>query len=112
MMKKNEPAIVVDLDGCLVDIKHRIKAGLDNPDTFYEGIENDEPIWALCTLISAVTDKFSIFILTGRPERVREQTETWLQKHFIPYNRLIMRPDGGAGVVADYKLANVQALTE
>ena len=35
-----------------------------------------------------------IILLTGRGERVREATETWLEHNQIPFDELIMRSEG------------------
>ena len=36
----------------------------------------------------------NIIILTGRSESARTSTEIWLKKYKIPYDKLLMRPDG------------------
>jgi hypothetical protein len=36
---------------------------------------------------------YYIIIMTGRPESVRTQTEEWLSKNGIIYDRLIMKPE-------------------
>ncbi len=40
-----------------------------------------------------IQNGWSIIILTGRPNRLRKPTTTWLRKHLSWYNQLIMRPD-------------------
>lgn len=36
---------------------------------------------------------YYIIIMTGRPENVRSQTEEWLSKNGIIYDKLIMKPE-------------------
>src|SRR3990167_2586542 len=108
--KTMSSTIVLDLDGCLVDVKYRMRTFTDDPEAFYSGIEDDRPLSAMCTLARALDLKFTIIILTGRPERVRPKTLTWLERHKIPFDCLLMRPDYGEGSVCDFKLDAIQKL--
>lgn len=111
--------IVCDLDGTLANCEHRVHhvqktdgAGLrrkPNWDAFYAGVKDDEanyPVLNLLhTYLSAEHDYHLIFC-SGRPERCRDDTETWLHEqgfhrgHKARYE-LLMRKDG------DFRADNV-----
>jgi hypothetical protein len=38
--------------------------------------------------------KFKVYIVSGRSEEVRKETEVWLAQHQVPYHELIMRRRG------------------
>lgn len=93
---------VFDLDGTLADLTHRLEYIQCKPKNwakFFEACDKDAPIsWVinLMALLWAATAESgdAVIILSGRAERVREKTETWLRTHEIQYSRLIMRKDG------------------
>lgn len=92
--------VVSDLDETLANGKNReghLKATPPNWTAFFDACETDEPIWPVIKVLSGLTSGFMgcrIEIWTGRPERVRVQTERWLDRHRIRYARLRMRADG------------------
>lgn len=91
--------IVCDLDGVLADSSERIgKAilpdGSIDPDLIDLNILDDKPrtdvIGAVTWLVEA--SKMSLEIWTARPDRTRADTEAWLAKHQIRYDKLRMAP--------------------
>ncbi len=89
--------IVFDIDGTLADIEHRVgfvKTKPKNWAAFDAGIPNDKvnmPVanvfWSL-----AATDKHDIILASGRNERSREATETWLYSNgLVGWQKLYMR---------------------
>jgi len=93
-------AIIVDLDGTLCNIDHRIHllVGRDSKEwhKFEDGCISDGVNgWAehLITLYK-VKAGYKILLVTGRTEKVRGLTEEWLLGHCIPYDELYMRPEG------------------
>ena len=87
--------IVFDIDGTLSDPSQRLHF-LENKDwdSFYEHCDEDPVISHVSFLAQELGKEHRIFILTGRPEKVREKTQKWLMEHYIPYDRLLMRKDG------------------
>lgn len=85
--------IIFDIDGTLADITHRLQY-VKNKDyeKFFELMPKDKPRKTEQTLIKILAKEFKTILLTGRPEVYRTKTETWLKKHKIPYDNLIMRP--------------------
>ena len=87
--------IIFDIDGTLSDPSQRLHF-LENKDwdSFYEHCDEDPVISHVSFLAQELGKDHRIFILTGRPERVRKKTQKWLMEHCIPYDRLLMRKDG------------------
>jgi uncharacterized HAD superfamily protein len=93
-----EKAIIVDLDGTLTNVDHRVQFVRMNPKNWKEFNENmiHDPIHHWCEeLIHAMKDKgYKIIFVTGRSDDYREHTENWLLKHKIRYDLLYMRKIG------------------
>ena len=98
--------IIFDLDGTLADVSARRKAATANGKFDWE-------VWQSPALIakdtpnelvlSVLLDWYSrgdyvvnplIVIVSARNDKNRSVTEKWLLDHEIPYDALIMRPDG------------------
>lgn len=107
--------LIVDIDGTIADNSHRegfLQGSKKDWDSFYkpELMEKDEPIAAAMEVVPRLITMLqgNFFFLTGRPERTRNVTIAWLEKHIgctpktsgaagpeeshRPY--LCMRPDG------------------
>jgi hypothetical protein len=92
--------IIVDIDGTLADITHRlhfIEGSPKNWDAFFDACEDDIPIIAICDLVASLrSDGHRIVYCSGRAERCRDKTQRWIYRHVgDPQNQVIyMRPDG------------------
>lgn len=89
-------SIIVDLDGTLCDIEHRVhhvQQSSKNWSAFHNGLVDDK-INPWCEkLIRAMADhEYQIILLTGRGEEFRDQTLDWLKRHHIAFEHLFMRP--------------------
>jgi hypothetical protein len=117
--------ILCDLDGTVADNSHRqgfLQAGKKDWDSFYNPdlIWADEPIEKALEVLPKLIIKTmpNFFFLTGRPERTRQVTDAWIEKHVGVKTRmpgpvqpapisdahrpqLVMRKDG------DHRAANV-----
>ena len=104
MSKKSQhPIYVFDLDGTLSvhDPTGRVRFLNQQPKdwkAFHAAAEieivNDPPREDIITLLRDIAETPtgpSIYIITGRSEKYRVQTQQWLQKHDIPYDDLFMR---------------------
>lgn len=92
--------VIFDIDGTLAIIEHRrekLKNGLRKDwDSFFMAMEEDQlniPIKEIYDLFYD-SKKYKIVIVSGRPERYREITKSWLRSHDIFYDNLYMRKDG------------------
>jgi uncharacterized HAD superfamily protein len=90
--------IVVDLDGTLANLDHRIGWISSKPKNwraFNAGIINDTVYTDISWLVSTLrSQNNTIVICTGRSSDVREVTETWLKTHDIQYDAIFMRSFG------------------
>lgn len=108
--------VIFDLDGTLALIEHRRylvepPAGstrmsnrwykstgekwTPNWNKFFDECVNDEPNTPIIIAAQALRDRgCEIVIYSGRSDRVRPQTEEWLNIHLVPYKRIRMRPEG------------------
>ena len=92
---ENLPDVVIfDIDGTLAHSEHRDIFDLSQ-------VINDELDSAVGTLIHSIDRMrkqngamLQIFILSGRSDDARKETENWLAKHHIPYDKLFMRKHG------------------
>lgn len=91
------PLAVIDLDGVVADVRHRlvhVQARPKNWDAFFAGIPADPPLAEGVAVARRLAADHDIVYLTGRPERTRTQTLAWLERHDLPRGELIMRRAG------------------
>jgi len=98
------PCILCDIDGTLADLRHRlhfVSHGARNWDGFFAAAHLDTPIDGVRRLIQIVDrhgyealEGPAVILASGRPERLRKVTETWLVENGIGFDGLYMRPDG------------------
>ena len=91
--------IIVDIDGTVAEIQHRLHFVKDVPkrwEEFYGNIENDVPIMPVVRLIQSLwSDRAnSIIFCTGRTDNYKPQTVAWLTKHVFRPTNLYMRSAG------------------
>lgn len=91
--------IVCDLDGTLANIEHRLHHIRDRRrgdwDAFFRACGDDLPIGNTIQLVQRLHEVgFGVWIVSGRSDMVRDTTEAWLERHGVPYDRLLMRRDG------------------
>jgi FMN phosphatase YigB (HAD superfamily) len=95
---KDKPIVLVDVDGTLADVRHRLhhirEGRKKNWKAFFEGMDRDTPIASTVAWVQALARHYDIIIITGRPEEYRERTIAWLKKNDIPFTDVFMRPNG------------------
>ncbi|HET7531126.1 MAG TPA: hypothetical protein VFJ98_09235 [Mycobacteriales bacterium] len=88
------PVAVIDLDGVLADVRHRLHH-VEGPtrdwEAFFAGIPDDPVLPEGRAVADRLAADHDLVYLTGRPERTRAATETWLGRHRLPRGELIMR---------------------
>ncbi len=104
-------SVIVDIDGTLANIDHRLHHIGKGPardvstpeesadidwDAFHADCHADIPIEPTCQLVRALgwEDDWAIILMTGRGGENRDATVTWLKEHDIPYDLLLMREPG------------------
>jgi hypothetical protein len=87
--------VIADLDGTISDYSHRIKLYKERDyDAFNKAGENDKPIENICNILRALNrEETEIVIMTARRLRLND----------VPYDRLIMRPEGDQSPDAECK---------
>ena len=90
-------AIIVDLDGTLCDVEHRVHHVKSKPKkwgAFNQAMDQDKPYFWCIELIAAMKARdYKIYFVTGRDENFRKMTTKWLSRHNVHYDELHMRRD-------------------
>jgi hypothetical protein len=105
-MDEVRPLAIVDIDGVVADVRHRLHYLQSRPknwDGFFAAAPSDSPHPEGVQLVTRLSVDHEIVFLTGRPERLRGQTVAWLEAHGIGGHRLVMRPDGDHRPAAQVK---------
>lgn len=99
MTLEQPEAIIVDMDGTLVDVRgvrHYIRPGrayLDF-DRFHRASRFSPPHSDVVERVRAEqTAGRTVFVVTARRDRHETVCRDWLAKHEVPYDRLLMRRD-------------------
>lgn len=97
MSKESMKKIVIcDIDGTIANNDHRqdLLNTHDDWDNFFLAMMDDKPIEKVINLVKEKKiEGKDINFITGRPERYREMTLTWLKQHFKFNFSLFMRKD-------------------
>lgn len=112
-MGDERPVAVVDIDGVVADVRHRLRHVEGRPkdwDAFFAAARHDPPHDEGVVLVGKLARDHDILFLTGRPERLRDDTLAWLEQHGIGDHQLVMRPDGDRRPAARVKLELVRRL--
>lgn len=103
---------IFDIDGTLADPSERIHHIIGQPkdwDTYDALAHTDKPINAIITLAQVLyATGHEVMLLTGRSERVRQDTVDWLALHKVPYHYLLMRGEQDRREDTIVKLENLE----
>ncbi len=75
---------IFDIDGTIADLSHRlhhIQGETKNWDAFFDACSGDKPISHVLDLAHHLSGDTDIVFVTGRAERCREATASWLKAH-------------------------------
>lgn len=88
-------AIIVDLNGTLADCQHRahyIKSSPKKWDAYYAGMVDDPPITPTVELVRVLSlGGGKVVVWSGHPDIHYDKASSWLTKHAVPFDRLMMR---------------------
>jgi hypothetical protein len=106
--------VVFDLDSTLAWTHHRWPLNpANNPDSSWDAYSaacrDDKPLDTI-TLTMLLWPHYEVHIVSGRQDSAREQTVTWLARHNVFYDELVLRKDGDHRPNAAYKVAYVKDL--
>ncbi|WP_432055740.1 LNS2 domain-containing protein [Streptomyces sp. bgisy022] len=110
---KRRPLAVFDLDNTLADTAHRQRFLERRPrdwDAFFAAAPHDPPLAEGVALVHESAQECDIVYLTGRPERCRRDTTTWLAAQGLPEGALHMRGDSDRRPARFTKLAVLRRL--
>lgn len=94
-MSPPTPFAVLDIDGVLADVRHRLRHLERRPkdwEAFFAAAPDDPPLAEGLALARQLSAAYTLVYLTGRPARLRRDTVDWLAGHGLPEGRLLMRP--------------------
>lgn len=104
---------IFDIDGTLANCDHRLHYVKNKPknwDAFYSECMDDLVIWPVAEMLELFKQNHLIYIVTGRPERNRDLTKSWLEINKIYFDKLIMRGDRDFRKSPDYKSSVCDAI--
>lgn len=89
------PAVLVDLDGTLVDvrsIRHYVENGNHDFDAFHLESINCPPNQKVLELLEALSSQgLAVLVVTARTEKYRRLTDFWLAQNNVECKELVMR---------------------
>lgn len=110
------PVVVVDMDGTIADASRReakfLRRKKKDWPGFFRDMENDPPIKEILARVHELAETHDIVILTGRPEKYRPQTESWLKKYKVTPVEVLMRRSGDSRPDFEAKGALMRDLLE
>ena len=100
------PSVVVDIDGVLSDAASR-QHYLEHPRrdwrAFFDACGEDPVIEEIKILLDLLDPALRVLLLTGRPARVHQLTEAWLDRYGIRWDALLMRTGGDYSQAREFK---------
>ncbi len=107
------PFAVLDLDGVLADVRHRLPLVRTKPkrwDDFFDAAEADPVLPEGRATADRLAVDHVIAYVSGRPERCRAATEKWLEDNGFPAGPVYLRPDDDRRPARLVKVAVVRRL--
>ncbi|MGZ4442219.1 MAG: phosphatase domain-containing protein [Nocardioidaceae bacterium] len=96
-MPAPEQVAVVDIDGTLADVRHRLRHVSAAPKdwaAFFAAMSDDGVLEQGAYTVGRLAEVYRVVYLSGRPERFRAETRAWLDRHGLPEGELHLRPAG------------------
>jgi hypothetical protein len=97
MSDSPRPLAVIDVDGVVADVRHRLHHVESSPKdwgAFFAKADRDPPLAAGVDRVRTLLADHDVVYLTGRPESLRRVTEEWLERHGIGGHPVHMRRRG------------------
>lgn len=88
---------VIDIDGVLADVRHRLRHVTTQPkdwDAFFAAAPEDPLLQQGAETARRLAEVYDLVYLSGRPERCRRDTLDWFRRHELPSGELQLRPRG------------------
>lgn len=87
---------VFDIDGVLADVTHRLhhlQGRRKNWAAFFAAAGHDPLLHEGRDRALAAAREHALVYLSGRPERLRRVTQSWLDRHELPSGAVLLRPN-------------------
>jgi phosphoglycolate phosphatase-like HAD superfamily hydrolase len=107
------PVAVVDIDGVLADVRHRLHHVSRRPknwDAFFAAAIHDELLDEGRAVAERLAQDHELVYLSGRPSRCRDDTLEWLARHDLPPGQVMLRPEGDRRPARAFKLDRLRDL--
>lgn len=88
---------VVDIDGVLADVRHRLHHVTRQPKdwgAFFAAARRDPPLAEGLETVRRLAEVYTVVYLSGRPEHCRRDTLAWFRKHDLPPGEVHLRREG------------------
>ncbi len=108
------PLAVVDIDGVLADVDHRLHHLRGRPKNwagFFAGMGEDPSYAQGLELAHELAAEYTLVYLSGRPERTRAVTQSWLAANEVPSGRVVLRADDDRRPARLFKLGALTRLS-
>jgi phosphoglycolate phosphatase-like HAD superfamily hydrolase len=92
----SDGVVVFDLDGVLADTRHRdhyLNGDPEDWDAYFAACVHDQPVSRMIALAEDLVRHYRIVVATGRPNRIRPETERWLDLWHVPWATIYTRGD-------------------
>jgi hypothetical protein len=109
------PIAVVDIDGVLADVRHRLRHLERRPQdwrSFFRDAPLDPPLAQGLETATRLAEVCEVVYLSGRPEHCRADTVAWLTRHELPAGDLHLRPPRDFRPAKDVKVEVIRWLAE
>lgn len=96
-MTEQRAFAVVDIDGVLADVRHRLHFVTSSPKDwggFFAAAPDDPPLEQGLDTVRRLAEVCEVVYLSGRPEHCRRDTVAWFERYDVPPGELILRPHG------------------
>jgi hypothetical protein len=108
------PIAVVDIDGVLADVRHRLHHLDRRPKDwggFFRAAPRDPPLEIGLETVRRLAEVCEVVYLSGRPEHCRRDTEAWFRRHGVPEGELHLRPRGDFRPAREVKVGVLRRLS-
>jgi len=112
-MAADLPLAIVDLDGVVADVRHRLhhlRGRRKDWGGFFAAASADGVHPEGVAIVETLAADHEVVFLTGRPAHLTGATETWLAEHGLGGHRLVMRPAGDRRPAAVVKVELLREL--
>ena len=106
---------VIDLDGVLADVRHRLHHVARRPKdwpAFFAAAPQDPLLEEGARVVRALAGVHDVVYVSGRPEHCRADTVRWLARHDLPEAPVHLRPPTDRRPGRFYKVDALRRLAE